>query len=76
MFRVYGTALITFLVWDWITTAGTRFIVDQSYWSLPLAAITTLLWIYGVKLSLETKGVVPFIVVGVVVGTWLGITWP
>lgn len=76
MLRVYGTALTTFLVWDWITTAGTRLIVDRSLWSLPIAAITTVLWIYGVKLSLEEWKVIPFIVVGVVVGTWFGITWP
>ena len=71
-----GTAFIVFFIWDWLATAGTRLVVDLSYWALPLAAATTLLWIYGTKLVVERPGIIPYILAGVIAGTLAGIKVP
>lgn len=69
-------AFLTLVLWDWVAVASTRYVVAQSDWSIPLAAVTTILWIYGVRFANQPKVRMVTITLGTIVGTWLGIRWP
>ena len=66
--------VVLFVVADYLATVGTRFVVAQSYASLPLVAVNIGFWKYSVAKAKETP-TWTFILAGVI-GTWLGISFP
>ena len=76
MWRTCGAAFISFATWDWITTAGTRFIANGSDWAVVIAAVTTGLWFYSTKLFIANPKTIPWLMAGAVVGTWVGLRIP
>ena len=64
-----------FLAGDLLGTLGIRLAVQQSQWVVLEAALSGLLWVYGVKLAAQ-KGTTVAAVVGIVVGVELGILIP
>lgn len=75
MLRYLG-AFLTFTVWDWIATAGTRLVVDQSYWAVVLSTIYAVVGFYGVRYMVQGRLMVLAVLAGAVVGTALGINIP
>ena len=74
MWRQIHTFLV-FLAGDLLGTLGIRLAVQQSQWVVLEAALSGLLWVYGVKLAAQ-KGTTVAAVVGIVVGVELGILIP
>ena len=74
MRRWLGAACIGFLA-DWLGVAGTRFIMEGSEWVLLLIASNTVLWYICANRAGQMHFVVP-LVVGGVLGAWLGLIWP
>ena len=73
--KTHGGVFVIFTGWDWLATAGTRLIVEGSLFSLVLAAITTVMWVYGVRV-VQGKGIIGVAVVSAILGTWLGLNVP
>ena len=74
MGRHTGTFFL-FISWDWLGTASTRLIADGSLLVMPLAVVTAVMWVYGVKMC-DNKRVVPIAIISAVLGTWLGLNFP
>lgn len=73
--KPHVAAFVLAMVWDYINVLGTRAFAAQSYAALPIAAILMLFWVAGVSLSRDRR-LWPALIIGAVVGVWLGIIWP
>ena len=65
-----------FTAWDYIATVGVRFTAAESVWAVPLAAIYTAFWFYGVSVVASKRAYAAVVTLAAVVGTWAGITYP
>ena len=64
-----------FLAGDLLGTLGLRLCVMQSQWAVLEAAVSALLWVWGVRLAAR-GGTTPAVVLGIVIGVEIGILIP
>ena len=64
-----------FLAGDLLGTVGLRLVVMQSQWAVLEAAVSALLWVWGVRVAAR-GGTTPAVVLGVVAGVEIGILIP
>ena len=69
------SALVLLTLWDWVSTASTRFVADQSYWAILLASITTALWWFAVRYCSDVR-LAPLFIIAAALGTYLGTVYP
>ena len=74
MWRQIHTFLV-FFAGDALGSLGIRLVVQQSQWAVLEAALSGLLWVYGVRLAAQ-KGTTVAAIVGIVMGVELGILIP
>jgi hypothetical protein len=63
----------------WICTAGTRFIVAQSYWTLCIEAAASITWLVSLQLFKDWddyRKLAPVIIITSLLGTGIGLTVP
>ena len=65
-----------FSAWDYVATVGVRVTAAESLWAVPLAAIYTAFWFYGVRVVANKRAYAAVVILAAVLGTWAGITFP
>jgi hypothetical protein len=63
------------VLWDWLSTVGTRYIADQSFLAVPFTGAVTVIWWLAIAFP-RSKMMGLAVVLGAVVGTTLGILLP
>jgi hypothetical protein len=63
------------VLWDWLSTVGTRYIAEQSLLAVPFAGTVCLLWWLAIAFP-RSKMMYAAVILGAMCGTGLGILWP